>query len=135
MTPPVIRSAWVPCDAATAFEAFTEEIGAWWPLPTHGVFGHRSGGVSFDRGRLVAAGQAILSPGREIVYAWPSFSIYPTLAPLNGGTEVRVPLAPGDFHDLPAMLERGSGSISQPPAKWILTASRPAPPKAPALRR
>ena len=53
MTPPVIRSAWVPCDAATAFEAFTEEIGAWWPLPTHGVFGHRSGGVSFDRGRLV----------------------------------------------------------------------------------
>jgi histidinol-phosphate aminotransferase len=55
---------------------------------------------------LVAAGQAMLSPGREIVYAWPSFSIYPTLAPLNGGTEVRVPLAPGDFHDLPAMLER-----------------------------
>ena len=55
---------------------------------------------------LVAAGQAMLSPGREIVYAWPSFSIYPALAPLNGGTEVRVPLAPGELHDLPAMLER-----------------------------
>lgn len=55
---------------------------------------------------LVAAGQAMLAPDREIVYAWPSFSIYPALAPLNGGTEVRVPLAPGDFHDLPAMLER-----------------------------
>lgn len=55
---------------------------------------------------LVAAGQAMLSPGREVVYAWPSFSIYPTLAPLNGGTEVRVPLAEGDVHDLPAMLER-----------------------------
>ena len=54
---------------------------------------------------LVAAGQAMLSPGREVVYAWPSFSIYPALAPLNGGDEVRVPLAPGDLHDLPAMLE------------------------------
>jgi histidinol-phosphate aminotransferase len=55
---------------------------------------------------LVAAGQAMLSPGREVVYAWPSFSIYPTLAPLNGGSEVRVPLAEGEVHDLPAMLDR-----------------------------
>lgn len=55
---------------------------------------------------LVAAGQAMLAPGREVVFAWPSFSIYPTLAPLNGGIEVRVPLGPGEVHDLPAMLEQ-----------------------------
>ena len=55
---------------------------------------------------LVAAGQAMLSPGREVVYAWPSFSIYPTLAPLNGGSEARVPLTEDETHDLPAMLER-----------------------------
>ena len=29
---------------------------------------------------LLAAGEALLEPGAEIVYAWPSFSVYPHLS-------------------------------------------------------
>ena len=53
---------------------------------------------------LLAAALALCEPGAEIVYAWPSFSIYPYLAPLSGAREIRVPLADGDLHDLDAML-------------------------------
>jgi len=53
---------------------------------------------------LLAAAEALCEPGAEIVYAWPSFSIYPYLAPLSGGREIRVPLADGDVHDLDAMV-------------------------------
>jgi histidinol-phosphate aminotransferase len=52
---------------------------------------------------LLAAAEALCEPGAEIVFAWPSFSIYPHLAPLSGAREVRVPLADGDLHDLDAM--------------------------------
>ena len=53
---------------------------------------------------LLAAALALGEPGAEIVYAWPSFSIYPYLAPLSGAREIRVPLAEGEVHDLEAML-------------------------------
>ena len=33
---------------------------------------------------LLAAGDALLEPGAEVVYAWPSFSIYPNLAAQTG---------------------------------------------------
>ncbi len=52
---------------------------------------------------LLAAAEALCEPGAEILYAWPSFSIYPHLAALTGAREVRVPLAAGDVHDLDAM--------------------------------
>src|SRR3954451_21596856 len=29
---------------------------------------------------LLAAGEALLEPGAEVIYAWPSFSVYPHLA-------------------------------------------------------
>ncbi|MGZ5310387.1 MAG: histidinol-phosphate transaminase [Solirubrobacterales bacterium] len=54
---------------------------------------------------LLAAADALCEPGAEIVYAWPSFSIYPHMAALSGAREIRVPLAEGDVHDLDAMLE------------------------------
>jgi histidinol-phosphate aminotransferase len=54
---------------------------------------------------LLAACEALCEPGAEIVFAWPSFSIYPHLPALSGAREVRVPLADGDVHDLGAMLE------------------------------
>lgn len=50
-------------------------------------------------------GQAVLSPGDEIVFAWPSFVVYPMVAQMFGATAVRVPLTEGDVHDLDAMLE------------------------------
>ncbi len=53
---------------------------------------------------LLAAALALCEPGAEIVYAWPSFSMYPYLAPLSGAREIRVPLTDGDEHDLDAML-------------------------------
>jgi len=52
---------------------------------------------------LLAAADALCEPGAEIVYAWPSFSMYPYLPALTGAREIRVPLAEGDVHDLDAM--------------------------------
>src|SRR6476659_345227 len=52
---------------------------------------------------LLAAAEARCEPGAEILYAWPSFSMYPHLAALTGAREIRVPLAAGDVHDLDAM--------------------------------
>jgi histidinol-phosphate aminotransferase len=53
---------------------------------------------------LLAAAEALCEPGAEIVYAWPSFSMYPYLPALTGAREVRVPLAEGQVHDLDAMV-------------------------------
>ncbi len=53
---------------------------------------------------LLAAGEALLEPGAELVYAWPSFSVYPHLAAAAGARAVTVPLDADDRHDLPAML-------------------------------
>jgi histidinol-phosphate aminotransferase len=52
---------------------------------------------------LLAAAEALAEPGAEILYAWPSFSMYPYLPALTGAREIRVPLADGDVHDLDAM--------------------------------
>lgn len=63
---------------------------------------------------LLAAAEALCEPGTEIVYAWPSFSIYPHMSALGGAREIRVPLASssagtakegglGDVHDLDAI--------------------------------
>ncbi len=52
---------------------------------------------------LLAAAEALCEPGAEILYAWPSFSMYPHLAALTGARDVRVPLAEGEVHDLEAM--------------------------------
>src|SRR5215213_8726350 len=52
---------------------------------------------------LLAAGDALLEPGAEIVYAWPSFSVYPHLAAASGARAVEVPLDDDHRHDLAAM--------------------------------
>ena len=53
--------------------------------------------------RLIA--QSVLGPGDECVFAWPSFVVYPMVCQLMGATEVRVPLATGEVHDLDAMAD------------------------------
>jgi histidinol-phosphate aminotransferase len=40
-----------------------------------------------------------------VVYAWPSFSVYPHLAAAAGATPVTVPLDAEDRHDLPALAD------------------------------
>ncbi len=52
---------------------------------------------------LLAAAEALLEPGSNVVYAWPSFSIYPHLAAITGANELRVPLDSDDTHDLEAL--------------------------------
>ncbi len=64
------------------------------------------GGIAVSNGSceiLLAAALALCEPGAEIVYAWPSFSMYPQLAPLAGAREIRVPLNDAYEHDLEAM--------------------------------
>ncbi len=53
---------------------------------------------------LLAAGDALLEPGAELVYAWPSFSVYPHLSAASGARAVTVPLDSAARHDLEAML-------------------------------
>jgi histidinol-phosphate aminotransferase len=53
---------------------------------------------------LLAAGEALLEPGAELVYAWPSFSVYPHLAAASGARALTVPLDAQECHDLEAML-------------------------------
>jgi histidinol-phosphate aminotransferase len=52
---------------------------------------------------LLAAAEAMLEPGTEVVYAWPSFSIYPHMAAMSGARAVTVPLNDAGEHDLEAM--------------------------------
>jgi histidinol-phosphate aminotransferase len=52
---------------------------------------------------LLAAGEALLEPGSEVLYAWPSFSVYPHLAAASGARAIEVPLDGDDRHDLDAM--------------------------------
>ncbi len=52
---------------------------------------------------LLAAGDALLEPGAELIYAWPSFSMYPHLAAASGARAIAVPLTGDAFHDLEAM--------------------------------
>ncbi|MCL4287819.1 MAG: aminotransferase class I/II-fold pyridoxal phosphate-dependent enzyme, partial [Thermoleophilia bacterium] len=64
------------------------------------------GGIAVANGSceiLLAAALALCEPGAEILYAWPSFSMYPQLAPLAGAREIRVPLDDAYRHDLDAM--------------------------------
>ena len=53
---------------------------------------------------LLSAAEALLEPGAEVVYAWPSFSVYPHMAAATGARAIRVPLDAEDRHDLDAML-------------------------------
>jgi histidinol-phosphate aminotransferase len=53
---------------------------------------------------LLALGEALLEPGAELVYAWPSFSVYPHLAAASGARAVTVALDREHRHDLEGML-------------------------------
>jgi len=54
---------------------------------------------------LLAAGEALLEPGAELVYAWPSFSVYPHLTAASGARGIQVPVDDRHRHDLDALLE------------------------------
>lgn len=52
---------------------------------------------------LLAAGEALLEPGAELVYGWPSFSMYPHLAAASGARAIQVALNEQAVHDLDAI--------------------------------
>src|SRR4051812_2338979 len=52
---------------------------------------------------LLAAGDALLEPGAELVYAWPSFSVYPHLSAASGARAIEVPLDAQHCHQLEKM--------------------------------
>jgi histidinol-phosphate aminotransferase len=54
---------------------------------------------------LLAAGDALLEPGAELVYAWPSFSVYPHLAAASGARAIEVALDDDHRHQLDKMAE------------------------------
>jgi histidinol-phosphate aminotransferase len=69
----------------------------------YGVPAHRIAVGNGSCDVLLAAGEALLEPGAEVVYAWPSFSIYPHLAAASGARAIEVPLDTEHRHDLDAM--------------------------------
>ena len=54
---------------------------------------------------LLAAGEALLEPGAELVYAWPSFSMYRHVTAQAGARAIEVPLDADGCHDLAAMAD------------------------------
>ncbi|MDQ2761166.1 MAG: histidinol-phosphate transaminase [Actinomycetota bacterium] len=54
---------------------------------------------------LLAAGEALLEPGAEILYAWPAFSVYRHLAAASGARAIEVALDGDERHDLEAIGE------------------------------
>jgi len=97
-------------------EAITNVLGGLhrYPDPTNAALRRRlserhgvpAGRIAIGNGScdvLLAAGDALLEPGAEIVYAWPSFSIYPHLAAASGARAIEVPLDAEHRHDLEAM--------------------------------
>jgi histidinol-phosphate aminotransferase len=71
-------------------------------------YGVASGHIAIGNGScdiLLAAGEALLEPGAELVYAWPSFSIYPHLTAASGATAITLKLNERDEHDLDAMAQ------------------------------
>jgi histidinol-phosphate aminotransferase len=53
---------------------------------------------------LLSAAEALLEPGAEFIYSWPSFSVYPHMAAATGARAVIVDLDDEHRHDLDAML-------------------------------
>ncbi len=57
-------------------------------------YGVPAGRIALGNGScdlLLAAGEALLEPGAEVIYAWPAFSVYPHLAAASGARAVEVP--------------------------------------------
>ncbi len=94
-------------------------------------WGVEPGAVAVAGGSVAVLGhtlQAYCEAGDEVVYAWRSFEAYPILAAIAGATSVRVPLAAGARHDLPAM-----AAAVTPRTKAVVLCS-PNNPTGPAIR-
>jgi len=80
--------------------ALRGRISRWLDVPRDNVV---VGAGSNELIRLIA--QAVLRPGDECVFAWPSFVVYPIVTQMFGATAVPIPLKADDTHDLEAMAD------------------------------
>lgn len=107
VAPPILRSARVDRGVEETFDVFTRLIGAWWPLPTHGVFGNLAGTIGFEDGRLVERavdgrvsvwGDVLAwEPPHRILFTWhpgrdegDASEVEVRFAPDGGGTRVEL---------------------------------------------
>ncbi len=107
---PIVESAFVPAAPGAVYAAFTDGIGAWWPVGTHSVTGVAVEGLELEAhagGLLVevwadgtrapwARVDAVVPPSL-ISFAWnpgggarPATSVEVAFTPIAGGTQVRV---------------------------------------------
>lgn len=107
---PIVESVFVPADPEAVYAAFTEEIGAWWPVGTHSVTGvaveglelepHAGGGlveVWADGTRAPWAQVVAVVPASLISFRWnpgggprPATAVDIAFDRIAGGTQVRV---------------------------------------------
>ncbi|MEO6496586.1 MAG: histidinol-phosphate transaminase [Solirubrobacteraceae bacterium] len=102
-SPPVLEAAARAAGSANRYpdpsnSALREALAARYGVPANRI---AVGNGSVDL--LMAAGEALLEPGAEIVYGWPAFSVYPHLPAASGATAIAVPLDARHRHDLDAM--------------------------------
>ena len=105
--PPVVRTVTVDQTASETFRVFTEEIGAWWPVSTHSVFGEENDGVRFDDGRLVEEATderqtvwgevTVWEPPQRLAFTWhpgsdavPASRVEVTFTPVGAATRVEL---------------------------------------------
>lgn len=79
-TAPILRAAHVPCRPEQAFALFTDDLGAWWPLVDHGLYGRDAVELGIDAGLLVeraADGRTctwgevrVWDPPSQLVISW-----------------------------------------------------------------
>ena len=50
---PILRSVTVSVDQHRAFSVFTDEVAAWWPTQSHGIFGPACGRVAFENDLII----------------------------------------------------------------------------------
>ena len=93
---PVRRTVAVAAVPERAFEAFTADIGRWWPMARHSVFGEQAS-VAFEDGRLVERLGAEVSEWGEVLEWDPPRLLRLTWRPGNPAeeaTEVTVRFRP-----------------------------------------
>lgn len=113
-TAPVVKSVTVPCPVERAFELFTSQINAWWPLASHSVGGTEARTVEMDC-RLGGQIVEVVSDGSRATWgtisSWVpphqiAFSWHPGL-PETEATQVAVTFRPGKQATLVTLTHTG----------------------------